>query len=191
MVALVLLVATWAWPAAAGAAQADDPYGPTSTTPPSSFEPECDLSVTTGAPGTRVTATVTNVPPGGTVRILFDGSEVGRGTAPEAPATFRRAPIQTAATTLEIDFVVPDLGPGTYIVSAVGANFTLECSPDADGFGVLAGATGDTPGSGDDDGRLAFTGLNLLLLLLVALALILAGRYVLRMARQRREANSY
>ena len=112
--------------------------------------------------------------------------------APEAPATFRRAPIQTAATTLEIDFAVPELGPGTYIVSAVGANFTLECSPDADGFGVLAGATGDTSGSGGDgDGSLAFTGLDLLLLLLVALALILAGRYAVRMARQRREANSY
>lgn len=202
MVAIFSMVlASMAVPASA-AAPTGDPYGPTSTTPPSSFQPVCDLSVTAGAPGTRVVATVSNVPPGGTVRILFDGEEVGRETAPPAPATFRRSPHAQAEAmaTLEIDFVVPDLGPGSYLVSAVGANFTLECSPESDGFGVLAaGEDSDDivglpfSGGGDDGGSkgLAFTGLNIFLFVLVALAMILVGRYLVKQARERREARTY
>lgn len=161
----------------AGPAGAQDPYGGTTTTTgttPPELRPACALSVTAGAPGTSVSAQVTNVPSGGTVRILLGGTEVGRGTAQA-----------TTATTLAIAFVVPDLAPGRYLVTAVGADFTLRCGPDADGmFEVLAGSQGRADG-GSGSGSLPRTGIYVGLLLALALALFLAGRALLEASRRR------
>lgn len=185
--AAVVLVASIASVHPVGAAQTDDPYGPTSTTSPSSFNPTLELSATSGEPGTRIEARVSDVPPGSTIRILFDGEEVGRGTATAGPSAFRGTVGGQPGATVEIDFVVPDVGPGSYVVSAVGPNFTVEF----DGFEVLASAEGGVTGSNDGGGRLAFTGLNILLLALVALALIVGGRAIVKAARERRDARIY
>jgi len=153
-----------------------DPYGPTSSTaPPSTVEPNCNTTVS-GTIGSEQTATVQNVPFGATVRVLIDGREAGRATAPSA--------FQEATTTLNVPFTVPDLEPGAYSLVAVGADFTLTCTSDGM-FDVLAASSGKGD-DGDDD--LAFTGFDVFLLVLLALALILVGRMIVRRTRGRRSS---
>jgi hypothetical protein len=175
----------------AGTAAAQDPYGGTSTT---AGEPavaaSCELSVTSGEAGASVTATVSNVPFGGTVRILFGGVEVGRGTAPlqsqsvGAPVLLggRVLSPQAALTSLSIPFVVPDMRAGTYLVTAVGVDFTCVCNPGGAGFEVLA----DVIARGGGGGALPRTGIYALLLLAIAIALILLGRAFVEESRRRR-----
>jgi hypothetical protein len=171
----------------------DDPYGETTTSGPGAPTPaaSCELSITSGEPGASVTATVSNVPFGTTVRILFGGIEVGRGTTPVqgqsvgAPVLLggRVLPRQAARTTLSIDFVVPDVEPGSYLVTAVGVDFTCRCSPETGGmFDVLAAAVGRRGG-----GALARTGIYVLLLLAIAFALLVVGRVLVQESRRRRE----
>lgn len=151
----------------------EDPYGPTSSTaPPSSVDPTCTTTVS-GTVGSEQTATVQNVPFGATVRVLIDGREAGRATAPSA--------FQESTTTLNVPFTVPDLEPGAYSLVAVGVDFTLSCTSDGM-FDVLAASAG----SGDDGDDLAFTGFDVLLLLVIAMALILIGRMLVRRTRSRR-----
>lgn len=177
-------------------AQDGDPYGGTTTTTaaPVSLEATCDLSVTEGEVGTSVTATVFNVPFGGTVRVLFGGVEVGRATAPlqgqsvGVPVLFDGAalPRQATTTTVAIPFVVPDVGPGLYLVTAVGVDFTCFCSPETGGnFKVLGAVTGGPKG-----GSLPRTGIYVALLLVVALLLLLIGRALLEASRRRRAAEA-
>lgn len=181
---------------AVGPAAAQDPYGgttTTTTTAPPELEPACALSLTAGAPGAAASVRVTNVPFGATVRILLGGSEVARGTAPlqgqsaDAPVAFGGQVLaaQATTTTLDIAFTVPDLTPGRYLVTAVGADFTLRCGPDPDGlFDVLGSAQGQ--GGGDvGGGSLPRTGIYVGLLLAVALALFLIGRALLSASRRR------
>lgn len=165
-----------------GPAAAQDPYGgttTTSTTEPPELEPACALSLTAGAPGASASVRVTNVPLGATVRILLGGSEVGRATAPVQG--------QAAVTTLDIAFTVPDLAPGRYLATAVGADFTLRCGPDADGLFEVLGSSQGQGGSGVGGGSLPRTGIYVGLLLALALALFLAGRALLSASRRRAE----
>lgn len=155
--------------AAPAAAQDEDPYGSTTTsTAPPGPDPTCGLSVVRGAVGASVTATIVNVPIGSTVRLLFGSAEVGRGTA-------------EADTTVEIPFEVPDVAPGTYLVTAVGATFTAVCSPEAEGFAVLGASQ-----SRGDGGSLPRTGVYVALLIAVAAALLLGGRMALEASRRQK-----
>lgn len=164
----------------AAPAHAQDPYGGTSTSVLSNpiERPTCEVSVTSGVAGTSVTATVGNAPAGGTVRILFGGTSVGQATA--APG---------AASTLQVPFVVPELSPGPYLVTAVGLDFTAVCSPGTGGlFDVLSDAIERDGGGG---GSLPRTGIYVLLLLAVAAALILLGRVLMEEARRRRRQEEW
>src|SRR5689334_18846863 len=59
----------------------DQVYGcPTSSTQ-GQVNPSCSLSANEGAPGASIVATITNVPVGTEVTLLFDGDEVGKKTA--------------------------------------------------------------------------------------------------------------
>jgi hypothetical protein len=61
----------------------DDPYGSTTTTTaPGGFAPACTLDLTVVGPGSVVTATVSSVPLGATVRILIGGEEAGSSEPP-------------------------------------------------------------------------------------------------------------
>lgn len=177
---------------AAPAAAQDDPYGPTTTTTtdPGSLVPNCELGLEAALPGASATLIVRNVPPGGVVRVIIGGEEAGRATAPlqgqsaGSPVLLGgiALPAQSAVTDLEVPFVVPDLSPGLHLVTAVGANFTITC--DTENIEVLATQQGRRPASGS----LAFTGIYLGLFLVVALALFLIGRALLKASRRRREA---
>ena len=128
------------------------------------------------------------------MRILFDGVQVGSGTAPGgavtgaaagAPIQFNGAalPVQAAAdTSVTITFKVPDVVVGAHSVTAVGANFTCFCNPDGV-FTVLA-ANGTSA-------SLARTGIYLALFLVAAAFCFVLGRAFLRashIARARAEA---
>lgn len=176
-VASFAVAITLALAAPAHAAAGGDPYGSTTTTAGEpTIEVSCELSLTVGPPGTAVTATVLNVPFGDTIRLLFGGTEVGRATAPLA------ADATPGLTGVTIDFVVPEVAAGGYLVTAVGGTFTGECSPDAGLFDVLAA----TQSQGDGGGALPRTGIYAALLVALALALVVAGRAVLAESRRRK-----
>lgn len=178
-------------------AQTGAPYGSTTTTAPAlpggSADTGCSLNVSRGKPGDLVTAQVFPVSPGAVVRILFDGVQVGIGTAPGGPvvANAGATPVQfnglalpaqtTVATSVTIAFRVPDVTVGDHSVTAVGANFTCFCNPDGV-FTVLAKTASNS---------LAKTGVYLALFLVTAFACFVLGRAFLRashIARARAEA---
>lgn len=165
---------------AAGAVQEGDPYGPTSSSvPPEGADPSCEVASAEATVGTTVRGTVRDVVPGSTIRLFLGSTEVAEVTAPAAPSGVRRLPAQVGATVdVDFSFEVPDLAPGEYELTATGSTFTATCiNPlGGDTFGVLAAAIADDDGG--DDGDLAFTGLELLTMVLVALAAI-AGGWVL------------
>lgn len=188
------VVALAAFCASPGAAQDGDPYGGTTTTgggpTPAAT---CELSMTSGDAGASVTATVRNVQFGETVRMLFGGTEVARATAPlqsqsvGAPVLLGGQVLAQQATraTVSVDFVVPDVEPGSYLVTAVGVDFTAECTFEGGGFDVVD-VLGDavTRGGGRS---LARTGMYVLLLLVIGAALVLVGRALLEESRRRRD----
>jgi hypothetical protein len=181
---LVLVAIALALLFQAPAGAQEDPYGSTTTTTtePSGVEASCELSTNVASAGAEVTATVAGVPVGETVRLLFGGAEVGRATANQSDG-------QSAVTTVQIRFTVPAVDDGSYLVAAVGATFTAECSggfaagtAEVLGFTVERGA--GAPGS-SGRGSLARTGVAIALLLAVALALLIVGRALVDSARQR------
>lgn len=170
---LVFGVVTLIAPAAG--AQADDPYGSTSTTAPVGSDVSCNVEPSEGAPGATVTATVDGVAFGSRVQINFDGEVVASAAAPSA--------VQSATTSVQTSFSVPTRTPGSYLVTAVGPDFTVPCGPDVDGgFAVLAAADATTTG---DSGALAFTGFNLLLVVLVGLVAVAVGVLIVSRSRRR------
>lgn len=172
-VAIALALAVPAHAAAGG-----DPYGSTTTTAGEpTAEVSCELSLTVGPPGTAVTANVLNVPFGDTIRVLFGGTEVGRATAPLADQA------SAEVTSVTIDFVVPDVAAGAYLVTAVGGTFTGECGADGD---VLFNVLAATQSRGDGGGALPRTGIYAALLVALALALVVAGRAALAESRRRK-----
>lgn len=189
----VCALLSWALPAGAQ----EDPYGGTTTTaPPVAPQPTCNIGVETAVPGQTLTAEVAFVPHGATVRILIDGVEAGRGTAPLAAQSAgggvrfdgARLPAQVSTTSLSIGFQVPaDIEPGPHSVTAVGPTFTVRCGPNPDGIlQVLATTDGQGDGS-SGGGSLPKTGVTLALLLVLAVLALLVGRALLRASRRRRE----
>ena len=186
-----------------------DPYGATTTTAVAggSADTGCSLSAAKGKPGQEIHATVFPVQPGAIVRILFNGEQVGIGTAPSTPIGIANQVARTGAPSLDfgvtaqaasspvrfgqagpvtsvtISFLVPDIAPGVASVTAVGANFTCFCNPDG-AFTVLAKDAGRT-------GALARTGIYVSLFLVAAAFCFVLGRAFLRashIARARAEA---
>lgn len=177
VVAPLAVAITLALAGPAHAAVGGDPYGSTTTTAGEpTLEVGCELTLTVGPPGTAVTAVILNVTFGDTIRVLFGGTEVGRATAPQADESTAQV------TSLTIDFVVPQVAAGRYLVTAVGGTFTGECSPEAGLFDVLAA----TQSRGDGSGALPRTGVYAALLVALALALVVAGRAALAESRRRR-----
>lgn len=154
----------------------------------------CDMDLLSGQVGDPGSATVRNLPPGGEVRLLFGGIEVGSATAPlaaqsaGAPVRFNgpALPAQAGTSTVRIDFVVPQVAPGVYLVTAVGVGFAVSCHAGLDGFEVLAGNI-TRPDSGGL-GTLPRTGIFIALLLALALVLLLVGRALVEASHERRRA---
>jgi hypothetical protein len=157
----------------------DDPYGSTTTTAGAvaGAQVTCDLTITEGQAGAGVTATVAGVSSGTTVRVLFGGIEVGRAATPVQGQS---------GTALAIPFVIPEVSPGEYLVTAVGPDFTTTCATDVGVVSVL-GAT-VTRGAQRGGGALPRTGIYVALFLVIALVLLLVGRALLESSRRRRRA---
>lgn len=169
--------------------------GPTTTTAPpgSNTTPQCVVSSGRATPGTRIDATVTNVPPGINVDLRLNGSTVDSETAGAPSGAVVGAATAAAApglTDVQFSFVVPDLGPGKYVLEAVGPAFRCGCLDETGGFEVLAaGATqGGGTGTNGTGGSLVRTGFTIGGFLLVAVVLILVGRVVLEGSRRTRSA---
>ena len=177
------------------AEECDDVYGcPTSSTT-GSIQPICTISTKSATPGTEITATISNIPVGTEVTLLFDGNQVGKEKAtadgqgetalaaiPAAGHLSVAAPAQDASGGAVMTFVVPAnaaVGPGHTVVFT-GAGFSCDATG-GDGFTVVASTTANRGG-----GSLSNTGMNVAIYLAVALVLIVAGAQLVRAARRRR-----
>ena len=165
--------------APAASAQSDDPYGSTSSTaPPPSGAVSCNVEPSQGSPGTNVTATVDGVDFGSQIQINFGGEVVAGTTAPSA--------FQSGTTAVELSFAVPDRAPGDYVVTAVGPDFTVTCGPDVEGVFAVLAASESTTGDGGS-GPLAFTGANLLVLVVAGLVALTVGVALVRRSQNRKQ----
>jgi len=169
-------------PPAAG--QDGGPYGSTTTTtsipgPP----PDCQLRTRALSPGQPASATVRRVPRGDTVRLLFDGEEVARADA--------TGPGRSPTVNVEMTFVVPqDAEPGPHEVVAVGPGFSATCQPPGGADTQVLSSEITRSRSSGLGGGLARTGFLSALLVVAAAALLLVGRLLLDVSRQRRHATA-
>ncbi len=170
------------------------------------------LNLTSAVPGTEIVAVVCGAPPGAEVRITFNGNvvadvRVGSGSCQAPSALGKPAPgvvalagplgqalsvrTQTVSGTGTARFTVPSVNPGDYLVCAEAAGMESACSP----FKVLSDASvlGNTFTNGgapllsanNGDSFLAFTGLGLVRLLMLAGVLIALGWFLVRRNRTR------
>ncbi len=154
------------------------PYGGTSTTIDDGPEASCRLRARVLSPGETATAQVKAVARGTHVEIRFDGEVVAEEDA--------SGPGSSPRLNMEIDFVVPaDAGPGEHTVTAVAPSFTLSCQAPGGGDLEVRGASVER---GDAGGSLPKTGVYIALLVVVALALLVAGRAFVEASRQRARA---
>jgi uncharacterized protein YjeT (DUF2065 family) len=172
----------------------DPAYGCETSSTEGPIAPACSLSTLEATPGTKVTATVTNIPVGTEVTLLFDGNPIATETATsdgqgqQARAALRpaghlsvTAVVQDTSGGAVITFTVPFAAAvGTHTVVFSGPGFSCDATGGA-GFKVLAAAITQPPG-----GSLSNTGITVALYLAVALVLIVGGLQLLRFARARR-----
>jgi len=170
----------------ASAQQCDPAYGCTPSPPaPTSPAPICVVNAAFVTGGQVATVSVTGAPTAAAIQITLDGVPAGSGVA-------------AAAGSATIAFTVPDgIAPGSHAVFAVGATFSASCG--AVGVeGVAGNVVESSPpggtgavGAGEIDrgvsgGALARTGIELALLLVIALVLLVAGRHLVASERRRR-----
>jgi 5'-nucleotidase len=187
--AAVLVVAAAPFTAATAASQQCDPFygcSPAPSVPPSTT-PSCSTSASVATAGQVLSASVANAPAGASIQITVDGVAAGSGTADSAGSA-------------TIAFTVPaGIAPGSHAVFAVGVGFSASCgdlsvegvqSNVVENPGPGGGATGDVAGNdvarGRGGGSLARTGIELALLLAIALALLVVGRRLVVAERRRR-----
>lgn len=181
------------------------PYGcPTTSTSQTGIR--CRISIHVGRPGVRVVITCTGVTPGTFVRVFFSGRFVTSGTMQPgtggtAPASVGQPVIlnqgvspgvkaQSSAPISYIPFAVPNFAPGTYSVVIAGNSFSRNVGPftipGAHGVSAATGAGAGGAGSSTTSSSLAYTGLQIAMWVLVALAVIAAGYVLIRYGRDRR-----
>jgi|GEM_PF-7017044 len=174
-------VAAGAGTAAAAPSQSCDPFYGCPPGPPPSTTATCSLSSgSTVSPNESVTGHIEGVADGAEVTVRFDGAVVGQGTAHTAPGA--------TTASADIAFTVPgDVGPGDHNVVFSGAGFSCTVTVSAVAVGgVEVSGSEQTTGGGTSGSSLARTGIEVALLLAVALALVVAGMQFVRAARRRR-----
>lgn len=170
----------------------DSAYGCETSSTVGPISPACSLSPLEATVGTKVTATITNIPVGTEVVLLFDGNQIAKETATadgqgqQALAALRRAGHLSVAAVVQdtsggavMSFTVPTTSVGQHTVVFSGAGFSCDATGGV-GFKVLAAAI-NKPG-----GSLSNTGMQVALYLAVALVLIVVGLQLVRFARARR-----
>jgi hypothetical protein len=175
----------------------DNGYGCSTSSTRAQISPSCSLNTTSATPGTKVTGTITDIPVGTEVSLLFDGNEVAKETATAdgqgqaALAALRPAgPLsvgvlrQDASGGAVMSFTVPaNASTGEHTVVFSGAGFSCDATGGA-GFAVLASTVTRGGGGG---GALSNTGIEVALYLAVAFVLIIAGMQLRRMGMARRK----
>jgi len=161
----------------------DDPYGGTTTThPPRGPRPSCRVQGGSVTPGSTAVARVHAAPRGSTVQIFFDGERVAEGRAD--------GPGRSQQVNTDISYTVPDVEPGSYPVTAVGASFTASCGDQR----VKGGTEVDGEQIGSEtargSGSLPTMWLAIGVLVVVALARILAGHAIKRRSELDRTVGS-
>jgi hypothetical protein len=101
------------------------------------------------------------------------------------PPSLSAHQVAQASNPNETSFVVPDVKPDTYLVCASAAGANGACAPlkvvsDTSVLGTTFSGGAPLVSASNPDSFLAFTGLGLLRLLLVAGALIVAGWFLVR-----------
>jgi hypothetical protein len=157
-------------PAIGAAPVGEYPEVPT-TDGDSGADATCALQAESLTPGETASVEVGGVDDGTVVRV-YVGSELATEQAVDASN-----PV--------ITFVVPDLPAGTSDVSVVGPTFTVACFSGVEVLGVQVA----NPAGGDSGpGGLAFTGIELALLVLIALVALVVGVLARRASQQRKRA---
>jgi hypothetical protein len=187
--ATVLVIAAAPFSAATATAQQCDPFygcSPAPSVPPST-PPTCSTSATVATGGQVLSASVANAPAGAAIQITIDGVTAGSGAA-------------DATGSATITFTVPvGIAPGSHAVFAVGAGFSASCGElsvegvqsnvvenPAPGGGAAGDVAGNDVARGRGGSSLARTGIELALLLAIALALLVVGRRLVAVERRRR-----
>jgi hypothetical protein len=143
----------------------DTVYGCEGSSTVGPINPSCSLNKTSAAPGETVTATITNIPAGSAVSLLFDGNQVGSENA-------------DANGKATVSFTVPNGSTSSsHTVVFSGAGFSCDATGGA-GFDIL--------GSNQRRGGLSTTGIDVALYLAIALVFIVAGWQFVLLARARR-----
>ena len=135
----------------------------------------CTTSAGTVAVGDRVTATASNVPSGVTVRFVLGGRGCVLATAGGEGSTGG----EDGYFKVTVNFAVPQLPPGTYELTVEGPGYAAQCSGSitVSDVGVLgASETRSSDSTGGGGGSLARTGMAILALVVLAIALIVMGR---------------
>jgi hypothetical protein len=167
LLAVVALVAVPTAALGVPAQSVDSAYGP-DPVPPEEVSAVCSVSPTSAAAGDSVVGTLQNGAANADVTVTFDGTFVSSGTTDD----------QGNAT---IAFTVPSGGEaGTHQVdfSAPGFSCAIDITQ------VLGATTARSPSK--SSGPLARTGIQIALLLAIALVLVLVGSQLVRRARRHR-----
>jgi len=136
-----------------------------------------EVSTQTPAVGEAFTVSGANFDSGGNVKLVLDtGAVLGHATA-DADGSFSK------------QVTMPSVGPGSHKLSAVGGKTDQPSSCPADPFvslGDNGGAAASAGAPGTNSGGTAFTGVDVLLLVVIALALITVGVALNRRSRSGR-----
>jgi hypothetical protein len=172
VLALVLgLVATTVVFAGAASAQTCGPADPYSGGTPNCGQQgqlTIELSVGSGEPGTTVVVDASGFKQGDLATITFGGDVV--------------ATVTVSGASIHQPITVPNVAAGTYDVCVSAPNAQSACAPFRVTPGTVVAGVSFTRGGGDS---LAQTGFKLLPFLLLAVILILGGRYLVAKGRAR------
>jgi hypothetical protein len=168
---LVVLAA----PAPAQTCGPSDPYSGGNPNCEQQAQLTIELSAQSGPPGASFNVHASGFRSGDHASISFGGTEVAAATASRGD-TGRPA-------TVDQTVQVPDVAAATYDVCVSAPNAQSACAPFHVTAGTVVAGVSFTRGGG---GSLAKTGLMLLPFLILAVILILGGRYLVAKSRGRR-----
>jgi len=187
-VGLLAAAAVAAAPAPAQTCGPADPYSGGNPSCEQQAQLTIQLSAGSGEPGSTVVVDASGFKQGDTATITFGGTVVATTNASSGSAglaVFRPTRIlgQSASASIHQPITVPGLATGTYDVCVSAPNAQGACAP----FRITPGAEvlGVTFTRGGED-SLAKTGLVLLPFLVLAVILIVGGRYLVAKGRARR-----
>lgn len=147
---------------------------------PPTICPTLSISTTTPLPGSSMTVSGTNFTPNATIKLeLHSPTYVLATVKSSAQGTFTTSVKLPAGVT------------GNHEITAVGGGATATCPVDPVQILKITPPVGPGGGTSGNGGGTAFTGVDVLLLVLVAAALLASGVAINRGAKRRKQAEWY